>query len=197
MPTVIAYHDIVKDTERWLSSPKREEVFGPLGVTNIRTFVDPQDPHRVGLVMDIADLDAVMAAMASPAVAEAIVIGEVFGRLDAQAALPALLDLLADRRPDVVLREPAELGSITAAQACGVPHVAVAIGVNRAADFMGPLLRDPSVELDALAGLAVGTTWQAMVTEPTLTCVPPLLDEALGPLPADLRQADALFDRTQ
>jgi hypothetical protein len=43
MPTVIGHHD-VKDTKHWLASPKREEVFGPLGVTNIRTFVDPQNP---------------------------------------------------------------------------------------------------------------------------------------------------------
>jgi hypothetical protein len=35
MPTVLAYHD-VKDTDHWLASPKREEFFGPLGVTNIR-----------------------------------------------------------------------------------------------------------------------------------------------------------------
>ena len=44
MPTVVAYHD-VKDTDRWLASPKREEFFGPLGVTNIRTFVDPQNSN--------------------------------------------------------------------------------------------------------------------------------------------------------
>ena len=62
MPTVIAYHD-VKDKDHWLSSPKREEFFGPLGVTNIRTFVDPQNPSRVAVLMDVADLDAVMAAM--------------------------------------------------------------------------------------------------------------------------------------
>jgi hypothetical protein len=41
MPTVIAYHEI-KDAKHWLSSSKREEFFGPLGVTNIRTFVDPR-----------------------------------------------------------------------------------------------------------------------------------------------------------
>ena len=50
MPTVVAYHDIVKDKNHWLSSPKREEVFGPLGVTNIRTFVDPQDSSKVAIV---------------------------------------------------------------------------------------------------------------------------------------------------
>lgn len=34
MPTVFGYHD-VKDTNHWLASPKREEFFGPRGVTNI------------------------------------------------------------------------------------------------------------------------------------------------------------------
>jgi hypothetical protein len=69
VPTVIAYHD-VKDKDHWLASPKREEFFGPLGVTNIRTFVDPENPSRVGLVMDIPDLDAVMGAMETEAAAE-------------------------------------------------------------------------------------------------------------------------------
>jgi hypothetical protein len=71
MPTVIAHHD-VKDTEHWLASPKREEFFGPLGITNIRTFVDPQNPTRVGLLMDIPDMDAVMAAMQTPEAAAAM-----------------------------------------------------------------------------------------------------------------------------
>ena len=35
MPTVMAYHDVT-DKSHWLASPKREEFFGPLGVTNIR-----------------------------------------------------------------------------------------------------------------------------------------------------------------
>jgi hypothetical protein len=71
MPTVIGYHE-VKDKDHWLASPKREEFFGPLGVTNIRTFVDPQNPSRVGLLMDVPDMDAVMAAMETEAAAEAM-----------------------------------------------------------------------------------------------------------------------------
>lgn len=59
MPTVIAYHDVA-DTEHWLASPKREEVFGPLGVTNIRTFVSPDNPKKAAVLMDISDMDAVM-----------------------------------------------------------------------------------------------------------------------------------------
>jgi hypothetical protein len=58
MPTVMAYHD-VNDKDHWLASPRREQFFGPLGVTNIRTFVDPENPTRVGLVMDVPDMEAV------------------------------------------------------------------------------------------------------------------------------------------
>jgi hypothetical protein len=71
MPTVFGYHD-VKDTKHWLASPKREEFFGPLGVTNIRTFVDPQQPSRVGVLMDVSDMDAVMNAMQTPEAAAAM-----------------------------------------------------------------------------------------------------------------------------
>jgi hypothetical protein len=72
MPTVVAHHKISKGKDHWLSSSKREEVFGPLGVTNIRTFVDPRDPTSVAIVMDIADMDVVMAAMQRPEMAEAM-----------------------------------------------------------------------------------------------------------------------------
>jgi len=71
MPTVFAHHD-VSDTDHWLASPKREEFFGPLGVTNIRTFVDPENPTRTGILMDVPDLDAVAAAMETETAAEAM-----------------------------------------------------------------------------------------------------------------------------
>lgn len=72
MPTIIGHHNITKDSKHWLTSPKREELFGPLGVTNIRTFVDPQNPTRVAVLMDVADMDALMAAMKSKAAADAM-----------------------------------------------------------------------------------------------------------------------------
>src|ERR1700736_3841559 len=71
MPLVLAYHD-VDDVQHWLASPKREEVFGPLGVTNIQTFTDPQGSNRVGLVMDIPDMDAVMAMLQTEAGTDAM-----------------------------------------------------------------------------------------------------------------------------
>ena len=71
MPTVIGHQD-VKDTKHWLASPLREEFLGPLGVTNIRTFVDPQNPTHVAVLMDVPDMDAVMAAMQTEAAAAAM-----------------------------------------------------------------------------------------------------------------------------
>jgi hypothetical protein len=72
MPTIIAHHKITKGAQHWLTSAKREELFGPLGVTNIRTFVDPQDSTRVAVMMDVPDMDALMAAMQSQDAADAM-----------------------------------------------------------------------------------------------------------------------------
>ena len=72
MPTIIGHHNITKGAKHWLTSPKRKELFGPLGVTNIRTFVDPQNPTRVAVLMDVPDMDALMAAMQSKAAADAM-----------------------------------------------------------------------------------------------------------------------------
>lgn len=70
MTTVIAFHD-VDDVEHWLASPKREEIFGPLGIT-VRTFVDPDGSKRTGLILEVPDLDEFQAVMASEAAAEAM-----------------------------------------------------------------------------------------------------------------------------
>jgi hypothetical protein len=72
MPTIIGYHKITKGAKHWLTSPKRKEVFGPLGVTDIRTFVDPEDPTRVAVMMDVPDMGALKAAMQSKAAADAM-----------------------------------------------------------------------------------------------------------------------------
>ena len=87
MPTILAHHD-VKDTEHWLASPKREEFFGPLGITNIRTFVDPQNPTHVGLIADVPDLDALQAAMDSDGAREA---------MEYDGVLPSTLVILVER----------------------------------------------------------------------------------------------------
>jgi hypothetical protein len=71
MPTIVAHHKIT-DKAHWLASPKRKELFGPLGITNIRTFVDPQNPTRAAVLMDVPDMEALMAAMKSKAATDAM-----------------------------------------------------------------------------------------------------------------------------
>jgi hypothetical protein len=70
MPTLIAFHE-VDDVDHWLASPKRAEVFGPLGIT-VRTFRDPDGSNRVGLLAEVPDMAAFQEMMQSEAAAEAM-----------------------------------------------------------------------------------------------------------------------------
>ncbi len=72
MPTIIANHNITKGADHWLKSPRRKELFGALGITNIRTFVDPKDPTRVAVMMDVPDIGALSQAMQSQAAVDAM-----------------------------------------------------------------------------------------------------------------------------
>jgi hypothetical protein len=67
---ILAFHQ-VDDVEHWLRSPKREEVFGPLGITG-RLFTDPAKSNRVGLVVEVPDLEAFQRLMQSDEAAEAM-----------------------------------------------------------------------------------------------------------------------------
>ena len=70
MANVLIFHE-VDDVGHWLSSPRREEVFGPMGIT-VRTFVDPERTNRVGLILDVPDMTAFQQVMESPAAADAM-----------------------------------------------------------------------------------------------------------------------------
>jgi hypothetical protein len=91
MPTVFGYHD-VKDTAHWLASPKREEVFGPMGVTNIRTFVCPDDRTKVGVMFDVPDVELMARAVQSPA-------PEMIEAMEYDGVLPDTLVILVEERP--------------------------------------------------------------------------------------------------
>ena len=70
MATYLAFHE-VDDVDHWLSSPKREEVFGPLGITT-RPFRDPQGSKRVRMIVEIPDFAAFEALMQTEPAAEAM-----------------------------------------------------------------------------------------------------------------------------
>jgi hypothetical protein len=70
METLLVFHE-VDDVERWLASPKREELFGPLGMT-ARPFRDPEGSNRVGLIVEVPDIAAWQQALETEAAAEAM-----------------------------------------------------------------------------------------------------------------------------
>jgi hypothetical protein len=70
MPTLMVVHQ-VDDVDHWLASPKREEFFGPRGMST-RTFVDPQTPGRVGLIVEVPSLEVFEQALGEPEAAEAM-----------------------------------------------------------------------------------------------------------------------------
>ena len=70
MPTLLVFHE-VDDVDHWLASPKREEFFGPLGMTT-RTFRDPEGSNRVGLIAEVPSIEAWQAALESEEAAEAM-----------------------------------------------------------------------------------------------------------------------------
>ena len=71
MPTLVVHHK-VKDQKHWLASPKRKELFGPIGATNIRTFINPSDPTSVAVMMDVPDMGKFGALMQTKAAADAM-----------------------------------------------------------------------------------------------------------------------------
>ncbi len=70
MPTLLIFHE-VDDVDHWLSSPRREEFFGPLGIT-ARTFVDPAKSNRVGLIVETPSMEVFDKAMRSDGAADAM-----------------------------------------------------------------------------------------------------------------------------
>ena len=70
MPTLLIVHE-VDDVDHWLASPKRDEYFGPLGIT-VRTFRDPASANRVGLIAEVPDMAAWEAALQTAEAAAAM-----------------------------------------------------------------------------------------------------------------------------
>ena len=70
METMLVFHE-VDDVDHWAASPKRKELFGPLGMT-VRTFRDPTGSNRVGLIVEVPDVASFEAALKSDEAAEAM-----------------------------------------------------------------------------------------------------------------------------
>ncbi len=68
--TLVIIHE-VDDVEHWRTSTRREEYFGRLGIT-ARTFVDPDQSGRVGLVVECPNLEAFQESLQGEGAADAM-----------------------------------------------------------------------------------------------------------------------------
>jgi len=112
----------------------------------------------------------------SPAEANEIVIGQIFGGLNVRAMLPRLEAAFTEWQPDALIREEAEFASAIAAERHGVPHARVGVslmGLERMAlEFAGP-------GLDEHHGGIAKRIWAS----PYLTFVPASLEDAQNARP--------------
>jgi UDP:flavonoid glycosyltransferase YjiC (YdhE family) len=109
--------------------------------------------------------------------ANALVIGEIFGRLDTGAALPGLSAMVEAWRPDAIVRESYEFASAIAAERAGLPHVRVSTGLASTEDWL----------LDHAAA-AVDLPVSAIRASPLVSFTPPALDD--GPVTHRFRTAE-------
>ncbi|HWL38173.1 MAG TPA: glycosyltransferase [Frankiaceae bacterium] len=100
--------------------------------------------------------------------ANARVMREVFGGANVDATLAAHEALVDEWRPDLVVREVAEVGSYVAATRAGVPHVQVALGLRAMEELL----------VGSLDGFAdrYGVDPAPLLTTPTLSLVPPSME---------------------
>jgi UDP:flavonoid glycosyltransferase YjiC (YdhE family) len=99
-----------------------------------------------------------------PEEANAVVIREVFGRLDAGAALPGVEAMIETWRPDAIVRESYEFASVVAAERAGVPHVRVATGLASTEEWL-------------LGHVGSALPIEAIRASPLVSFTPPALDD--------------------
>lgn len=117
-------------------------------------------------------------AEAPPDEAARLINRELFGRLCTEAMLPAIERLVADWRPDLVLRDPCDFASALAAERAGLPHAQVAISLA-AVEWSSIDLAEPAL---ARFGPALS---DAVRAAPYLTRFPAPLDPS--PFPRTMR----------
>jgi UDP:flavonoid glycosyltransferase YjiC (YdhE family) len=120
---------------------------------------------------------------ATPDEANRLVLGELFGRVRARAALPGVELAIDAWRPDVVVRESCEFASAVAAEARDIP-------VARVGPFL-LMLEDAAIrmaapgvdELRRWAGLAPDPAGERLAASPYLTLTPASFELPDGPEP--------------
>jgi UDP:flavonoid glycosyltransferase YjiC (YdhE family) len=124
-------------------------------------------------------IDAAFAPVWSQAAAAADVVNDLFIGMHARTALPDMLALVEEWRPEVVVRETMEFASGAAAERHGIPHVRVGVHLASHIDRGGMLEQLAAPALEDL-----GLPPERIASSPLLTLAPASFDDpqASGPV---------------
>ena len=122
-------------------------------------FDDPPSEERTAIFDEVRgkEIDGLIARR---------IVGDVFARIDAHAALPGVLAACRAWGPDVVISETTEFAGPLAAEVAGVPSIWVGISQQGKEEQMLPLVLDAIEELRAAAGLAPDPSGERLVDPP-------------------------------
>jgi UDP:flavonoid glycosyltransferase YjiC (YdhE family) len=175
------FHPLVPFIESALGAGHEVMVAGPPALAEMVRAAGY--PFREGAAPPDDELGPVWARVPtlSPDEANQTVIGEIFGRLNTRAMLPALRAAVDDWRPDLVIHEQSEFSSAIAAQEAGVRHVRVAVTLaaldRLSLDFAAPAIEEHHTGI-------VERIWRS----PYLTLFPDSLEDPEGQQPPDVRR---------
>ncbi len=129
---------------------------------------DPPEEDWMPLMAHFGELDL--------DTADALMVGEFFGRIDTRAALPELLRFVESWRPDVIVRESWEFASAIASELHDVPLVRVGLGLA-SLDESAATLAAPAVNDARLAvGLPADPDGERLRDAPYFTFMPESID---------------------
>ena len=146
--------------------------------------------HRVGEA-DPEHLSRVGEALSGKPTMERVRLAttDLFVGAHGAAALPEMMRLVGAWRPDVILRETAEVSSQLAAEAFGVPVVRIGIALATPyEDWWLAMAADALDLLRAEVGVAPDPGARRALLSPLFTQVPAVLDEHQGDLPVTVRR---------
>lgn len=139
---------------------------------------DDADPAEIGAVFSQLHLGTVHDANIR-------VVREIFGRIDALAALPGLASAVDSWRPDVIVAEVAEFGSALVADQRGIRQLRVNIGLDSFTDEVLDAVDEP------LRALGCPSGSDSVRAAPRLSLVPAGFDHVTNPAVAVHRFRDA------
>jgi UDP:flavonoid glycosyltransferase YjiC (YdhE family) len=150
------------------------------------------EAERAGLAFhalpdrDEAEADAIQASLAGlpPESSSARFVREIFAGLNVRTTLRSVLALVAELRPDLLLRETTEISGLLAAERHGVAHGRIAIMAG-ATETWGVPVAAPAIDEHRRAlGLPLDPAARVVHDSPYLTILPAAMEDPGDPGPA-------------